>query len=192
MSTAFEFLGRENRRIRFPRLAMFVFLGSLFGFVILQAYMVTTTRSLGAALNASAARVEVEAARSIDAARQLMPKDSEIVAMEKLSAQHNLTMGGSRSSWTKLFNTLDRVLPEDVVITAIENPRTNRSLFGVEDREFRLRLAVTSIDAANYLYMKFSNEKAFGSLSFTPKGEIKYQDRTGLSVELMFIYNDKI
>lgn len=192
MSTAFEFLGRETRRIRFPRLALLVFTCSLLSFVILQVYMLTSARSLGTELNISAAKVEEAAARSIDAARQLMPKDSEIVEIEKLSAQHNLAMGGSRSSWTKLFNALERVLPEDVVITAIENPRTNRSLFGVEDREFRLRLAVTSIDAANFLYMKFSNEKAFGSLSFTPKGEIKYQDRTGLSVELMFIYNDKI
>lgn len=192
MSTAYEFLARENRRIRFPRSALIVFFVCLAFFVLLNFYTFASTARLKKDLHAAAERVEAEAVRAINETRQFMPNESEIAELEKLSVQHNQSMGGSRSAWTRLFNNLEKVLPADVVIVVIESPRLGRPVFGVDDREFRLRLAVADIDIANLVYMQFSNEKAFGSLSFTPKGPINYQGRSGLSVELIFTFNEKI
>lgn len=192
MSTAFEFLDRGQRRIRFPRVAFLVSILIAVSSAIMHIFILDSTERLQKKLGEVASRVEIAAQKAVKEAADKLPGEGELAEAERLTEQFNLSMGPTRSSWTKFFNALERVLPDNVVLLAIENSKTGKPLFKAEEKDFRLRLAVPDIDSANFLYRKFSDEKSFSSMNFTPKGEIRYQGHTGISVEINLTFNSRI
>jgi len=192
MSTAFEFLDRDQRRIGFPRLSFAAFIVLAIFSIVLHFFIIDSTDRLQQKINEVAARVESAAQKVISESGNLLPGEGELVEIEQLTELFNLSVGPARSSWTKFFNALERVLPDNVVLLAIENQKSGRPVFKAEDRDFRLRIAVPDIDSANFLYRKFTDEKAFSSLNFTPKGEIRYQGHTGVGVEVNLTFNSRL
>ncbi len=192
MSTAFEFLDKGQRRIRFPRVVFLVSILIAVASAILHIFILDSTERLQKQRGDVAARVELAAQKAVKEASDQLPGEGELAEAERLTELFNLSMGPVRSSWTRFFNALERVLPDNVVLLAIENSKTGKPVFKPEDKDFRLRIAVPDIDAANYLYRKFSDEKSFSSMNFTPKGEIRYQGNTGISVEINLTFNSRI
>lgn len=190
MTTAFEYLNRDERRIKMPVISAAIMLGSSIVIFSLLASMSYSAKKLEADYSQAAERMATKAQTFIDRARSMLPPDSLITDLEQKTMQHNLAISGTYSAWTRFFNTLESALPENSVITAIENTLSSKSSFTAEDRFFRVRIAVSDADQANALYMKLSGIKSIEALSFTPKGDIKYQGRSGISIEVEFKFND--
>lgn len=120
----------------------------------------------------------------------MLPDESIISGIEQQVAKHNLTIGGKFSVWSQLLNAIDTAMPEDAIITAIENPFTSKSVFAAEDRFFRFRIAVKDTEQANAFYMKLSESKVFENLNFTPRGELQLHGQTGFGIDIEFKFNE--
>lgn len=192
MSTAFEFFPRDQRRIRFPRVAFAGFVVLTVFSAVLHFFIIDSTDRLQQELKEVAARVDAAAQKVVKESGERLPGEGELVEIEQLTELFNLSVGPVRSSWTKFFNALDKVLPDNVALLSLENQKSGRPLFKAEDRDFRLRIAVPDIESANFLYRKFTDEKAFSSLNFTPRGEVRYQGFTGISVEVNLTFNNRL
>ncbi|MDD2998616.1 MAG: hypothetical protein PHV05_06095 [Candidatus Riflebacteria bacterium] len=190
MTTAYEYLARDRRRIKAPVFSAAV----LLAVTCLLGGVFAVTRYYSGKLESdyakAAGRVANESQNFIDSARTLLPQESTIIDIEQNTETHNLAIVGNFSVWTKLFNNIETALPENSVITAIENTLTGSPVFKAEDRFFRIRIAVAGMEQSNTLYAKLAENKHFESLSFTPKGEISYQGRNGISIELEFKFNE--
>ncbi len=190
MTTAYEYLERDERRIRMPVVSATVAVVSCFFVFTALIYMYFSASRLEREYAAAVTRVKNDAQQFIDRATTMLPPESAISELEQNIQAHNLAIGGGFSIWTKLFNRLDALLPEGAIITAIENPFTQKPVFAAEDRFFKFRVALLNSDDANSFFLKLSETPAFENLSFNPKGEIRYQGRAGFSIEFEFRYND--
>ena len=190
MTNSFEFFPADARKIRIPKVSLIIFLITAVVFFIGVFALRSYSASLEMAHREASARVENETMGFISRAAQLMPDAAVISNLAEKTRLHNMEMGEKTSIWTRLFNTLDAVLPENSVILAIENPVSGKMSFASADRQFKIRIALTSIDAANAIYMKLAALPAIESLSFTPRGEKQHQGRQSVNVDLEFTFNE--
>ncbi len=192
MTTAFEFLEREERRITLPvRSAVAALAVSVVAFSVL-AWMSVYSKRLEKEYAAAAIAIESDSKKFLELASGMLPPEAKISELEAAIQKHNLAIGGIFSVWTRLFNSIEASLPDGAIITAIENPFTGKPIFAAEDRFFRFRIAVTDPDHANAFYLKLSENHALENLNFVPKGEIKFQDKTAFSIEIEFKFNDSV
>lgn len=192
MTTAFEFLEREERRITLPvSSAIAVLAASVLAFSVL-AWMSFYSKRLESEYAAAAIAIENDSKQFIELASGMLPPEAKISELESAIQKHNLAIGGTFSVWTRLFNSIENSLPDDAIITGIENPFTGKPVFVAEDRFFRFRIAVTNPDHANAFYLKLSENHALENLNFVPKGEIKFQGKTAFSIEIEFKFNDSV
>ena len=190
MTTAYEFVERDERRITMPIIsAAGALLASVIVFTLLAA-MNFSARNLEKEYTAAADRMKIESQAFIDRASKMLPDEANISSVEEQVNRHNLKIGGQFSTWTRLFNAIETAMPEGAVITAIENPFTAKALFAAEDRFFRFRIAVNDTEQANSFYMKLSEATCFENLNFTPRGEVKHQGKTGFSIDIEFKFNE--
>ncbi|HAE40502.1 MAG TPA: hypothetical protein DCG57_17990 [Candidatus Riflebacteria bacterium] len=190
MTTSYEFLPAEDRKIRTPRISLALFLVSAVAFIVSAVVMSSYSKTLEFSYQAASARVENEAMSFISRARDLMPNPAKISDIAAQTSRHNLEMGESTSVWTRLFNTLDAVMPEDSAIQIIENPKTGKMIFAAADRRFKIRIVLAGPEAANDVYARLAALQAIESLSFTPRGEMRAATRQGLAVDLEFTFNE--
>ncbi|EKD82545.1 MAG: hypothetical protein ACD_39C01222G0003 [uncultured bacterium] len=190
MTNSFEFLPADQRKIRLPKVSLALFLVSSLIFIISALVLYSYSANLEKTYVSASTRVENETLSFIMRAMQLMPDANAVKDIAAKTQRHNLAMGGITSVWTKLFNALDAVLPEDSAILAIENPLTGKMSFAATDRQFKIRIALTGIEAANDIYAKLAAMQAIESLSFTPRSEIKNQGKQSLNVDLEFKFNE--
>ncbi|OGK06489.1 MAG: hypothetical protein A2W80_10530 [Candidatus Riflebacteria bacterium GWC2_50_8] len=190
MTNSFEFLPADRRKIRMPKVSLLLFLTTAIVFVISTVSLHKYSSNLEKAYQDASTRVENEAISFIKRALQLMPDPSSVDDIAVKTTRHNLEMGELTSVWTKLFNTLDAVLPEDSAIQLIENPQTGKMMFSAADRHFRIRVALSGTEAANDIYARLAALQAIESLSFTPRSEMKNTVTKGLSVDLEFRFNE--
>jgi len=192
MTTAFEFLEREERRITLPvSSAIAVLATSVLAFSVL-AWMSVYSKQLEKEYAAAAIAIESDSKQFLELASGMLPPEARISELESAIQKHNLAIGGIFSVWTRLFNSIEASLPDGAIITAIENPFTQKPVFAAEDRFFRFRIAVTDPEHANAFYLKLSENHALENLSFVPKGEIKFQGKTAFSIEIEFKFNDSV
>ncbi|MBU1109506.1 MAG: hypothetical protein KKB51_22685 [Candidatus Riflebacteria bacterium] len=190
MTNSFEFLPADDRRIRTPKISLAIFLLTASAFFVGTFALHSYSVGLEKAYHEASGRVEKETIGFISHAAQLLPNVAAINDLKEKTQYHNLEMGDKTSVWTKLFNALDAVMPEDSVILAIENPKTGKMSFAATDRQFKIRIALTSIDAANAIYMKLAAIPAIESLNFTPRVEKQHQPQQSLNVDLEFTFNE--
>ena len=190
MTTAFEFLPRNQRKPVRPLLSMAAMLVTAVGFFVGVLIFQSSAKSLEIEYKNAQARVDSLTMDFIGKAQQKLPDESSLSDLSNRVLEHNLKMGDKRSSWTQLFNTLDAVLPQDSVIIALENQQTGSPSFAAADREFRLRIAVANIDDANALYRNLSTLPQIESLNFAPRGEVIHQGRSGISITIDFRFNE--
>lgn len=190
MTNSFEFIPASSLKLRVPRLSLAIFLLSavlfLGGLFFLRSY----SARLEQECKLAADRVESETMNFIQRATQMLPDASAVSAIADKTQQHNLTMGGKTSVWTKLFNSIDGTLPEDSIILALENPHSKKPVFAAENRQFKIRIALASIASANEVYAKLAALQEIESLSFTPRGEVMAMGRQCLNVDLEFTFNE--
>ncbi|HOI89655.1 MAG TPA: hypothetical protein PLK28_04000 [Candidatus Rifleibacterium sp.] len=192
MTTAFEFLEREERRIALPvSSAIAALAASVLAFSVL-AWMSVYSKRLESEYTASAIAIENDSKQFLELASGMLPPEARINELEAAIQKHNLAIGGVFSVWTRLFNSIETSLPTGAIITAVENPFTGKAVFAAEDRFFRFRIAVTDPDHANAFYLKLSENHALENLNFVPKGEIKFQGKTAFSIEIEFKFNDAV
>jgi hypothetical protein len=181
MSTSFEFLKPEEKRIKNPVISLSIFLGTTLVFLLVLVFTRIYTAKL---------QNEYKLAQKFIAqARSFLPDASAVENLKAKIDRHNNSIGGKRSCWTRLFNALEEVLPTNSIITAIENPNDAKPVFLAEDRFFRLFISVPDMETANSLYMKISNHKAFDSLSFSPSGA-GAQNQRGILIEISFRFKE--
>ncbi len=190
MTTAYEFVERDERRITMPIIsAAAALIASVIVFTMLAA-MNISAGNLEKEYATAAERMKNESQAFIDRASKMLPDEAKISSVEENVNRHNLKIGGQFSTWTKLFNAIDTAMPEGAVITAIENPFTTKAIFSAEDRFFRFRIAVKDTEQANAFYMKLSEASSFENLNFTPRGEVKHQGKSGFSIDIEFKFNE--
>jgi hypothetical protein len=189
MSTSFEFLKPEEKRIKNPVISLSIFLGTTLVFLLVLVFTRIYTAKLQNEYKLASIRVENEAQKFIAQARSFLPDASAVENLKAKIDRHNNSIGGKRSCWTRLFNALEEVLPTNSIITAIENPNDAKPVFLAEDRFFRLFISVPDMETANSLYMKISNHKAFDSLSFSPSGA-GAQNQRGILIEISFRFKE--
>ncbi len=190
MTNSFEFIPANNLSLRTPRLSLTIFLLSAILFLGGLFFLREYSARLEQECKVAGERVESETMNFIQRATQLLPDASTVNTVADMTQQHNLTMGGKASVWTKLFNSIDGALPEDSVILALENPLTRKPVFAAENRQFKIRIALSSIASANDVYAKLAALQEIESLSFTPRGEVKAMGRQCLDVDLEFTFNE--
>lgn len=190
MTNSFEFLPADGRRIRAPKISLAIFLVTVAVFFIGVFSLHSYSASLEKAYHDASARVENQTMVFISHAAKLMPDESAIRKLAENTQRHNMEIGEIPSTWTRFFNALDEALPENSVILSIENPKTGNMSFAATDRQFKVRIALTNIDAANAIYMKLATIPSIESLSFTPRGEVRRNGRQSLNVDLEFTFNE--
>ncbi|PKL48308.1 MAG: hypothetical protein CVV42_10045 [Candidatus Riflebacteria bacterium HGW-Riflebacteria-2] len=190
MTNAFEFIPANSLKLRQPRLSLAFFLVTATCFLLGIFAMNKYTESLEQSYQETSARLEKETMTFIQRATNMLPDSSALDSVINRTRLHNLAIGGKNSVWTKLFNTLDLALPEDSVILTINNPKSGKAVFAAEDRQFRIRIALTGIEAANDIYARLASLQEIESLSFTPRGEMKQEGRQSLNVDLEFNFNE--
>lgn len=190
MTTAYEFIDREERRIRMPIFSAATALIASITVFALLAGMNHSSRTLENEYSAAAERMQKESQSFIDRASSMLPPETFLNEVERQVNAYNLRIGGKFSIWTRLFNAIEKAMPEGALITAIENPFTSKALFTAEDRFFRFRVAVQNTEQANAFYMKLAEIPAFENLNFTPRGEVKIQGSTGFSIDIEFRFNE--
>ena len=190
MSTSFEFLPRSSRRVRedlrFP--AVFILLAlflALAGF-----YLRGAAQRLQTTFEAESATIEKRKTELLQEALAMIPEVSIASDLETRINQHNLACIGPRFPWSRMLKTLEQTLPNDSVISSINNPRTGKPQFQSGDREFSLTVAVPDVDIANSFYSRLSALSSFQNLSFTPKGEMSVQGRRGTAIDISFRYQE--
>ncbi|MGM0600548.1 MAG: hypothetical protein ACQETH_12120 [Candidatus Rifleibacteriota bacterium] len=188
MSTSFEFLPEENYQIKFPLSSLLIFIGSAVLFFLILNFMNFYIEGLQQEYNEAAARVEKQASGFIARAEKLLPEMEQIQNLEQQIERHNSAIGGERSVWTKLFNKLEDVLPEEAIISSIKNDKNQATEFAAEDRTFKLLLKTPDMQFANLLYMNISEDSAFESVSFKPSAE-KTPVSDAVVIELSFKFN---
>jgi hypothetical protein len=191
MTTSFEFIKRDERRIAIPRPSIIVFLSSVLIFVVMNLSMRWYSNNLQNEFQKKSSEVKSLAMEFLAKANAKMPDKTVFDQLNLDTLKHNNNMGGIRSSWTSFFNKLEAILPEEAIVMEILNSRTEKSVFDADDRAFKVLIAVKNKDTANEIYRALANKREFESLSFTPKGEVFYQGRNCLSIELAFRYNEK-
>ena len=190
MTTAYEYIDREERRIKMPVFSAAIALAASITAFALLTGMNHSSRTLEREYAAAAERMQKESQSFIDRASGMLPPETLLTEVERQVNAYNLKIGGKFSIWTRLFNAIENAMPEGALITAIENPFTSKPLFAAEDRFFRFRVAVQNTEQANAFYMKLSEIPAFENLNFTPRGEIKVQGSTGFSIDIEFRFNE--
>ncbi|HEY9072102.1 MAG TPA: hypothetical protein VIV61_17720 [Candidatus Ozemobacteraceae bacterium] len=190
MTTSFEFLARDSRRIHVGRVAPAAFLGTSF-VVLLTGWLLS-----GAADRAQtrykqeAEAIEQRQQELAAQAAHLVPSSARLDELERRIALHNEALIGPRIDWTRLFSLLDEALPPEAIITNIANAVTGEPVFNPGDRDFRLTVAVENADAINRLYMNLLSTRSFEGLSFTPKNDAAVQGRAATLVEIVFRFTE--
>lgn len=169
MTTAFEFLDHDTRRIAFPRLTILACAVALMVFVSLDHFAGKSLQTAHNELANVVAELDREIATLVDEARKNLPDDSEIADLELHIHRHNAAVGGGRSAWTQLFNLLEAVLPPSAVLLSLDNPKHNKPLFSAEDRDFRIAIELADGAEANELFARLSSIPAITALNFTPR-----------------------
>lgn len=189
MSTSFEFLSTEEVRIRTPRISVIVFLSMtlLFGLTVFLTRIYTEQLQLD--FKEASQRVDQEAMKFIEEARTMLPAQMVVEDLRVITDEHNNSIGGKRSAWTKFFNALEEVLPANSFVSSIKNASSGKSSFAAENRHFSLIISVPDMETANALYMKISNHKAFDSLSFSPSAAAELNG--SISIEIAFRFREK-
>lgn len=188
MSNSFDFLPREELRIRNPRLSLIVFLGSALVFSFLLVFTRLYSQQLQKEFEQLSVKANSESLRFVEEARQMLPQNLVIDDLKVLSEEHNNAIGGPRSAWTKLFNALEETLPKTAAIISIQNQSAEQKVFAAEDRQFRISVAVPDMETANAFYMKISANKAFDSLSFNPSRN--QNSASFILIEISFRFNE--
>ncbi len=191
MTTSFEFIKRDERRIAIPRPAIIVFLSSVLIFVVMNLSMRWYSSNLQKEFQKKSHEVKNLAMEFLAKGNAKMPDSVIFDRLSDDTLKHNKNMGGIRSAWTTFFNKLEAIMPEDSIVIEILNSRTDKPSFDADDRSFKVLIAVKNKETANSIYRALSSKREFESLSFTPKGEVFYQGRNCLSIELAFRYNEK-
>lgn len=190
MTTAFEFLPRNQRKPVRPIASIVAVPVTLAAFFIGILIFQKSSKNLELEYQKAQSRVEALTMDFISRAEQKLPNERLFADLTHRIEKHNLKTGARRSSWTKFFNTLDIALPDDSVIIALKNQKTGNSSFAPDDREFKIEIAVASIEDANALYRNLSTLPQIESLNFAPRGEIVHQGRTGVSITIDFRFNE--
>ncbi|GAB4272827.1 MAG: hypothetical protein Kow0029_11930 [Candidatus Rifleibacteriota bacterium] len=190
MSTSFEFLLPENRRIKMPFFSIMVFLTTSFFIGLTFFFTSYYTKILQKEYNDASRRVGLLAMKFVDDAKAMLPTDIQIKDLEVITRTHNIAVGGKRSAWTKLFNCLEEVIPNDSYISSITNAASGEASFEADDRYFNLQISVPDTKTANDFYMKISSHKAFDSLSFSPAANSSDTDNTRISIEVKFRFKE--
>lgn len=189
MSNSFDFLPKEQFRIRSPRVSLIIFLASALLFSFLLVVIRLNTKRLQQEFKTASESAQNDSMRFVEEARQMLPQPMIVNDLKLLTEEHNNAIGGERSQWTRLFNALEEALPKTAAIISIKNPNGSNSVFAAEDRQFRLSVAVPDMETANSFYMKISENKVFDSLSFNPSRN--QNSNRFILIEISFRFNEK-
>ncbi len=191
MSTSFEFLPRSSRRVqedlRFPA----AFILSALVIVLSAWWLQGAAHQLQGQYERQASGITQKKQELLNQALALIPPPDAISALSARINRHNRACIGPRFSWSRLLSTLEQTLPEDSVISSIVNPRTGKSFFESNDRDFALTVVVADVDVANAFYSRLSAMSSLQNLTFTPRNEVTIQGRRGTAIDVAFRYQEE-
>lgn len=192
MTTAFEFLPPKRRQIGFGPIAVVPFFVSAFILTVSVWLLKEDTQRVQDEFTREKSAIEARKTEVISKIRGQTPDPKILSELDAKIKNHNFSLIGRNFPWSKLFETLERVLPDDSVIARIENAQTGNTVFIGDDCKIKILVIVSDPNSNKSFYQKLSAEACFTSLSFTPLEERMYQRKKGVAVELIFTFEDKI
>lgn len=191
MANSFEFLPRPQRRLAMPT-RMPLFLSALIIATIVSHVLLQKSTELSHQNMLLAQNIIVDCRNQIASEVKSIQFDPTILIKLKNDIElHNYSLNQPRTAWYKLFSFLEKILPDDAVISRLENPKTHTMVFEPGNVHFLLGVTLPDLPAVNSLFRRLNELPLLKNLTFDQQGERVYQNRKGVAVQVGFMIEGK-